>query len=85
MILNTDYRKYDESLRMILAGSAAQRNALDERLRSLANSGKIKYGIHAAKGAVITCLVGNYSNNHVHFLDAAGGGYAKAALQMKKP
>jgi hypothetical protein len=31
----------------------------------------------------VTCLVRDYNTEHVHFLDAANGGYALAAKGMK--
>ena len=33
----------------------------------------------------MTCIVPSYvSDDHVHFLDGAGGGYALAALNLKE-
>jgi hypothetical protein len=32
----------------------------------------------------MTCLVFNYEDDHIHFLDVADGGYALAAKDMKQ-
>jgi hypothetical protein len=84
LILNSDYRKFDEMLRMVISGSEAQRIALRRILETYRSKGKIIYGIHAAPSALITCVVNNYDKDHVHFLDCAGGGYAMAAREMKQ-
>lgn len=83
MIQNTDYRKFDEVLRMIISGNENQRIALREYLEVLKNKNEIVYGIHAAKNALITCMIFDYQENHIHFLDAADGGYAIAAKELK--
>lgn len=84
LILNSDYRKFDEMLRMVISGSEAQRIALRRILETYRSKGKIIYGIHAARSALITCVVNNYDKDHVHFLDCASGGYAMAAREMKQ-
>ena len=83
LIANTDYRKFDEVLRMIIAGTLEQRNQLTAYLEQLYKEKKIVYGIHASPNALITCLVFNYDTDHVHFLDGSNGGYAMAAKGMK--
>jgi len=84
LIVNTDYRKFDETLRMIISGTLEQRKRLDAYLEKLHNERKIVYGIHASPGAIITCMIFNYDTDHVHFLDASDGGYAMAAKEMKR-
>ncbi len=83
LIANSDYRKLDEVLRMVIAGAPEQRGRLREALEGWRREGRIVYGIHAAPTALITCVVSDYVNDHVHFLDAANGGYALAAKEMK--
>jgi len=83
-IINTDYRKFDELLRMVISGTQQQRENLDHFLKHLEQAGKINYGIHASQGALMTCLIFNYDTDHVHFLDGSQGGYAIAAKSMKQ-
>lgn len=83
LIQNTDYRKFDEALRMVISGKPEQREALQTSLEQLYRKGKLVYGIHAAPAALITCIVNDYNHDHVHFLDGAAGGYAMAAKELK--
>ena len=84
LITNTDYRKFDEVLRMILSGTSKQRNQLTTYLEQLHKERKIVFGIHASPNSLITCLVFNYDTDHIHFLDGSNGGYAMAAKGMKR-
>jgi len=84
LIANTDYRKFDEVLRMIISGTMEQRQQLMAYLEHLREQRKIVFGIHASEKALMTCLVFNYENDHIHFLDVADGGYALAAKDMKQ-
>lgn len=80
---HTDCRKFDDMLRMVIAGTVRQRARLRLRLGELAESGRIVFGMHASRGALITCVVGDYDHDHVHFVDGSDGGYAMAAVEMK--
>jgi len=84
LIANTDYRKFDEVLRMIISGTMEQRQQLTSYLEHLREERKIVFGIHASDSALMTCLVFNYENDHIHFLDGSDGGYALAAKDMKQ-
>lgn len=84
LIANTDYRKCDQVLRMIVSGTSKQRKRLRDVFEQLRRAGKIVYGIHAAPDALLTCLISDYDTDHVHFLDGSNGGYALAAKEMKK-
>ncbi|MBN2605844.1 MAG: DUF3095 family protein, partial [Thiotrichales bacterium] len=46
-------------------------------------AGILFYGCHQTNAAVITCLIEKTGTDHVHFVDAADGGYAMAAKQLK--
>ncbi len=83
LIANSDYRKFDEVLRMVLSGTAVQQQQLRDFLEQWRLDGKIIYGIHANENALMTCLIFDYAANHVHFLDGSDGGYALAAKEMK--
>ena len=84
LVSNTDYRKFDGSLRLVLAGSAGQREELEEYLNGLRLRGQLSYGIHVARSALMTCLIEHRQSAHFHFVDAAGGGYAAAARALKE-
>jgi len=83
LIVNTDYRKFDEMLRMVISGTQGQRQELRKQLQTLHEQGLIVFGIHAAPSSLITCVVTDYNHDHVHFLDGANGGYAMAAKELK--
>jgi len=84
LIANTDYRKFDEVLRMVMSGTRSQRKKLIEFLDKLHDEKKIIFGLHPSPSAIITCMVFNYDTEHIHFLDGSNGGYAMAAKKMKK-
>ncbi|MCA9612196.1 MAG: DUF3095 domain-containing protein [Sandaracinus sp.] len=80
---NTDYRKFDDTLRMVLDVTDAQRRTLESYLDAEHRAGRLVYGIHAAEAALMTCIITDLQANHVHFVDGADGGYALAAKQLK--
>jgi len=84
LIENTDYRKFDEILRMVMSGTRSQRKKLIEFLDKLHDEKKIIFGLHPSPSAIITCMVFNYNTEHIHFLDGSNGGYAMAAKNLKK-
>lgn len=84
LVINSDYRKFDEVLRMILAGTVQQRETLCRYLERLQQTEKVAYGIHCSTHALMTCAVFDYGKEHVHFLDASDGGYAMAARELKQ-
>ena len=79
----TDYRKFDDMLRMVIAGDALQRENLTDYLEKKYRSGKLVYGLHVSDRALLTCLVFDRNGRQVHFVDGADGGYAMAAKEMK--
>jgi hypothetical protein len=84
LIMNTDYRKFDELLRMVISGTEQQRQALRQYLQSCHDKGELVFGIHASPSSLMTCVVTDYNHDHVHFLDGANGGYAMAAKEIKQ-
>jgi len=80
---NTDFRKFDDTLRMVIDVSPSQREHLEAGLAEMHAAGKIAYGTHAAASLLMTCAIGDYHGDHVHFVDGADGGYALAAKQLK--
>lgn len=84
LVANTDFRKFDGSLRLVLSGTAEQRGRLTAYLDARREAGELAFGLHVARSAVMTCLIEERQGAHFHFVDGAGGGYAAAALAMKE-
>lgn len=84
MIRHTDHRKFDNMLRMVLAGSSEQREQLDSWLQEKLAAGVLFYGISKSEAALLTCLVFQHGHDHFHFVDGADGGYALAATHLKQ-
>lgn len=83
-VANTDFRKYDDGLRMTLDCTPALAAALEEMLEGAARRGLLRYGLHRQQAARITCVVRSaLESDHLHFIDGAEGGYAAAAARMK--
>jgi hypothetical protein len=84
VVENSDFRKYDDGLRMILDCSEELASALTERLASAAGNGLVRYGLHRQDAAMMTCFTPSVMRaDHVHFIDGARGGYASAATALK--
>jgi hypothetical protein len=83
VVENSDFRKYDDGLRMILDCTPALADILEQRLA--AARGTAIYGMHRQSAAMMTCFTPSPTRgDHVHFIDGAQGGYAAAASAMKK-
>jgi hypothetical protein len=84
VVENSDFRKYDDGLRMILDCTEELANALAERLAKAAANGVVRYGLHRQDAAMMTCFTPSVMrSDHVHFIDGARGGYASAATALK--
>jgi len=83
LVENSDFRKFDEALRMVLDLSDEQLRVIEAELERARSEGHLAYGIHRAPSALITCFLRSYSGDHVHFIDGSDGGYALAARQLK--
>ena len=84
LVENSDFRKYDDGLRMVLDCSPALADAIEGRLSSAASSGTIRYGLHRQDAAMMTCFtLSAIRPDHFHFIDGARGGYASAATALK--
>ncbi|HSG94911.1 MAG TPA: DUF3095 family protein, partial [Afifellaceae bacterium] len=82
--LNTDYRKFQDGLRVTVSLADAQLKKLTDFLEKERMAKHLKYGLCVQDSAVLTCYVPSVtSDTHFHFLDGAGGGYAQAATNMK--
>ncbi|HEU0083893.1 MAG TPA: DUF3095 domain-containing protein [Bradyrhizobium sp.] len=84
VVENSDFRKYDDGLRMILDCTPELERTLTERLAAAASRGIIRYGLHRQDAAMMTCFTPSaMRSDHVHFIDGARGGYASAATALK--
>jgi len=80
---NSDFQKFDDTVRMTIDSNPEQRKRLVEYLESQMHAGKLCYGIHVSDSALMTCMVFDRKESHLHFVDGASGGYALASKQMK--
>src|SRR3954470_7198814 len=84
LVENSDFRKYDDALRMILDCTEELAQELERRLSAAAARGIVRYGLHRQDAAMMTCFTPSAIRpDHVHFIDGARGGYASAATALK--
>jgi hypothetical protein len=85
LVENTDFRKFDDGLRMTLDCAPALADRIEERLASAQAQGVARVGTFRQEAALMTCFVPSATrNDHVHFVDGAMGGYAMAARALKR-
>jgi hypothetical protein len=81
---NSDFRKYDDNLRMTLDCTPELADRIERRLEQAEAANVLRFGIHRQPAAIMTCIVPSIAErNHVHFVDGAAGGYALAARRLK--
>ncbi len=85
VVENSDFRKYDDGLRMILDCTAELESALTQRLAQAASAGRrAGTACTGQDAAMMTCFTPSaLRSDHVHFIDGARGGYAAAAMALK--
>ncbi len=83
VVAATDFQKFDDRLQMVIASSPKQTAQLRAFLDEGLHAGELTYGLHVSDRALLTCLVLDCAHNHIHFVDAADGGYAVAAAALK--
>ena len=84
IVANSDFRKFDDGLKMTLDIEPARLSQIEARLEQAADAGVCRYGLHRQASALMTCVVPTpLSRDHVHFIDGAAGGYAIAAAKLK--
>lgn len=85
LVENTDFRKFEDGLRMTVDCSSATADALEACLSLARESGACRFGIHRQGSANLTCYVpSRIRSDHVHFVDGATGGFAAAAAKLKE-
>ena len=84
VVENSDFRKYDDGLRMVLDCTPDLERELSARLAAASSAGVARYGLHRQDAAMMTCFTPSaIRSDHVHFIDGARGGYASAATALK--
>ncbi|MEM1034375.1 MAG: DUF3095 family protein [Myxococcota bacterium] len=83
VVVNCDERKFDDVLRAVVDVDERRHRALRAWLEHERQGGALDYGIHASRERLLTCAIGDYRSDHVHFVDGADGGYALAARELK--
>ena len=84
VVENSDFRKYDDALRMIVDCTPELADEIERRCAAAASEGIVSFGTHRQQAAMMTCFTPQPSRaDHVHFVDGASGGYALAALALK--
>ncbi|UIJ72390.1 DUF3095 family protein [Aurantimonas sp. HBX-1] len=77
---NSDFRKFDDGLRMTLDCTPDLADRITARLAAAEAAGIAFAGTHRQEAALMTCFVPVASrSDHLHFVDGAMGGYAAAA------
>ncbi|MTH99142.1 DUF3095 domain-containing protein [Roseibium sp. RKSG952] len=81
---NADYRKFDDGLKMTLDCDQTTLSHITQTLNDAQSRGKVRFGLHTQQEAMMTCFVPSATrDDHVHFVDGASGGYARAAAAMR--
>ncbi len=83
--INSDFKKFDETLRMVLDCTPEQIEKIQALFQELHTANLVNFGMHVSNEALMTCMVQSPTmNRHIHFIDGADGGYAMAAVELKK-
>lgn len=82
--LNSDFRKFDDMLRVVISGAGKQRKHLESFLQQKFEASELAYGLHISNSVIVTCMVFQYHRDHIHFVDGSNGGYVKASKDLKK-
>ncbi len=81
--LNTDFQKFDDMLRVILDSTNDQTKELMRLLEEGYHAGDLFYGANVSASTMMTCLIFERTEKHLHFVDGMAGGYTMAAKAMK--
>lgn len=82
---HSDFRKFDDILRMVIDCNQEQEKQIESYLIDGHKNKSFCFGLHKSDNSLMTCYVdGLNQGEHIHFIDAENGGYAAAAIQLKK-
>jgi hypothetical protein len=80
----SDYRKFDDMLRMVIDCSEDQVRKIETLLDEGYRKGELYYGLHLSDSSLMTCFVDWLDEgHHIHFIDGGNGGYAIASRELK--
>ena len=84
LVENSDFRKFDDTLRMVIDCTPALADEIEQFLQAAAAAGTVRFGLHRQDKAMMTCFTPSPTrSDHVHFIDGALGGYTTAAIALK--
>ncbi|MEZ4698830.1 MAG: DUF3095 family protein [Rhodothermales bacterium] len=83
LVEQTDTLVIDGRINTVIAGTAAQRAALDAGLADMEAAGEIAYGLFVCRESIMSCYITDRSDRHIHFVDGSDGGYTMAATLLK--
>ncbi|WP_367276784.1 DUF3095 domain-containing protein [uncultured Roseobacter sp.] len=82
---NSDFRKYDDGLKMTLDCDRDTLRQIRDLLAKAEADQLVSYGVFEQDQAMMTCIVPSImTDDHIHFIDGASGGYTQAATMMKQ-
>ncbi|WP_336488068.1 DUF3095 family protein [Methylobacterium nigriterrae] len=85
VVANSDFRKYDDGLRMTADCTPGTAARIEERLAAAEAAGLLRFGLVRQDSAVVTCFSpARLGPGHLHFVDGGAGGYAGAATALKR-
>lgn len=80
-----DFSRSGDCFNIVFDCPADRITPLKNQLKEAARRGELKFGMHVADFAVMTCLVRSVEEGqHVHFVDGGDGGYTAAAIALKR-
>lgn len=81
---HSDFRKFDDMVRMVLDCNLEQCDKIDHLCLTLKQKYQCHYGTFRSRNALMTCCFEGFeTQKHIHFIDGDEGGYAMAAKQLK--
>ncbi|MEP0546703.1 MAG: DUF3095 family protein [Rhodothermales bacterium] len=84
LVVLTDTLVIDGRINTVIAGSRQEREHLEARLQEMEREGVITYGLAVSRESVMSCYVSDWTDQHIHFVDGADGGYTLAAGMLKQ-
>ena len=84
LVATSDFRKYDDAIRMVISGGQDQRAQLLSYFEQHYQAGELAYGLHVSDRAMVTCVVFERMGRQVHFVDGSDGGLTSASHDLKQ-
>ncbi|MBP8067758.1 MAG: DUF3095 domain-containing protein [Pedobacter sp.] len=84
LVETSDTLVLDGKINTVICGDEQQRLKLVKVLDKLEKDKEIIYGLFISTESVMSCYVRDLKDDHIHFVDGAGGGYTQAAKMLKE-